>query len=303
MIGARVGGDVKTLPSAIYWNALRTFGILRSDVDPENVTRRRTRQDDSDEVATRQVDQWSATIRPVPLGFPSSLPTGLDLSAAEAAWLQERMLQAVPDSLLVSMLKAGQPPSPTSQYPWDDPIIASVPTPIRQTVRHAQMFSLAIYGSSLLYSMEVARAYEEAGFNAVAAPVERLASAFERWTDDIDAMQADLRAWDRQAFWGSVLDRNQRITIFTRRFVDTWLDAVVDGRANEALEDPELRALVEDRERNTKRGQARLANKKLLGSWGGQAGAPLSYRWALAKTIVTDIDDGLRRTEDSGVSA
>lgn len=294
VIGAHVGAQVKALPSTIYWNGLLTFGILRRDVAPEGLFAVRPEGDEADELSSRLRADWYPT-PPMPKGFPHTLEGGLDLTADEAVWLRERILDSVPGTLLAHLVAADHAPDASSQYPWQDAACVSVSGAAKDVLRHAHLFSLALQGATRLYGVLVAEAYEEAGFNAVAAPVERHREAYLAWVKAVDDDRHLLESWDLGAFWSFVRRQNEHVAPLTQRFVQAWVEGVLDGTAARALDDGAARQLVAERERSIKRGQARLSNQKLLGLWGGGAGGGLNFRWPTVKTIVTDIQEGLSR--------
>lgn len=295
VIGAYAGAQVKTLPSTIYWNGLLTFGILRRDVAPEGLFAVRPEGDEADELSSRLRGDWYPT-PPVPEGFPHTLDGGLDLTADEAVWLRERILDSVPGTLLAHLVAADHAPDTSSQYPWQDAACASASETAGDVLRHAHLFSLALQGATRLYGVLVAEAYEEAGFNAVVAPVERQREAYLAWVQSVEDEWHLLESWDLGAFWSFVRRQNEHVAPLTQRFVQAWVEGVLDGTAARALDDGvAARHLVAERERSVKRGQARLSNQKLLGLWGGGAGGGLNFRWPTVKTIVNDIQEGLSR--------
>ncbi|RMB61705.1 DUF6361 family protein [Tessaracoccus antarcticus] len=295
IVGARAGAGVKTLPSDIYWNALRTYGILQRELSADDLGRRPSADTESDELAGRPVTEWHPAIR-VPKGFPALIPGGLELTYEEAAFLRERILQGVPGSLLAHLIGSDEPPDPDSRQPWDDSVAARVDGALAEAMTHARLFSHSIHGASLLYAVLVAEAYRDAGYNAVGDQREMTRDALRQWWEATEPLTGRLSAWDLDEFWAFVIERNPRISILTRRFVTEWLAAVKDGTAQFAADDDRLRRLIRDREREMKRSQARLSNRKLLGLWGGfTGGSGLSYRWSTVKTIVSDIHRGLER--------
>ena len=66
-----------------------------------------------------------------------------------------------------------------------------------------------------------------------------------------------LTEWNRAEFWQVVIARNPRIAPGSRRFIDDWLDTVLNGPADTAL-DTTSRDLIARREATQKRSQARL---------------------------------------------
>lgn len=296
VIGAQRGAKVKTLPSTIYWNGLLTWGVLRRDIAPEGLAADRPQRDVPDELEARVPSDWHPTMPSPPEGFPHVVHGGLNLTAQEAAWLRERILESVPGTMLAHLVAADHAPDKASRYPWRDPLCAAASGPAAEVLRDAHLFSLVMEGATRLYGVQVAEAYERAGFNAVIGAVEKHREGYQTWTRSVDDERHLLDAWDQGAFWSFVRRQNAHVTPMTERFVQAWVAAVLTGAAGKALDaSPAARQLVAERERSVKRGQARLSNPKLLELWGGGAGGGLDFRWATVKTIVSDIHEGVSR--------
>jgi len=295
LIGRRAGAAVKILPSAIYWSGLRTYGILTRDVATDRLSSIGSRQrEDADELAARIVGDWDPTLPAIPDGFPQAVPGGLDLNAAEASWLRDRILTAVPGTLLAHLLTSPGAPDPESPAPWQDTVASSAPQDVRQLLRHAEMFSLAMNGAALLYNLQVGERYEAAGHSRIVDPVQGYRDAYDGWVAALETSRSHLQTWDRTEFWKLVLQRNPRIAPRTQLFVTAWTNAVRDGTAHTGMTDQGLRALVADRERAIKKSQSRMVNDKLLGAWSGESGSGrLVYRWPQVRRIVTDVHDGM----------
>lgn len=296
LIGAQSGVRVKTLPSTIYWNGLLVWGILRRDVSVEGLLAPRTQTAEGDELHARLGGDWHPTLPPVPEGFPQVLEGGLSLMAPEASWLRERILDSVPETLLAHLVASERVPDQDSRYPWLDPACVAVSDEAAEVLRLAHGFSLVMEGASRLYGVAVAEAYERAGFNAVPEAAEQNREAYQTWWGAVGERRHLIESWKHEEFWRYVLGQNPRITRITQRFVDAWFTAVTKGDAAHGLHPTSrLRDLVEQREREVKKGQARLANPKLLELWGGGSAGGLNYRWPTVRRIVTDIQEGMTR--------
>lgn len=298
LIGRVAGVAVKTLPSAIYWGALGQYRIRMNDglgTRPAHPVVQET-----DELADRPVGDWTPTLPPLPEGFPAQLDGGLDLMSPEAAWLRERMRLGARDTLLDHLLQEAHRPSDDSWAPWVDSASAGAPAPITQSLRHAELFSLAMHGAALLYNLLVAQRYEKAGLTTIEQPVSAYREELLAWTAEIEA-EHGWTTWDREAMWDCVIGQNARIAsnVRLRAFVNEWLDAVFDGKAANAEADAALRRLVGDRERAVKLAQSRLINDRLLRTWSGDSGTRrLTFRWTQVRRIVLDVHRGLE-TDDA----
>lgn len=113
----------------------------------------------------------------------------------------------------------------------------------------------------------------------------------------VQGEQAHLLAWQRDHFWGLLVELGARVPVRSRQFVEGWLDLALEpGRSARIPGDPVAQRLVELRERALKGGRARLSNPRALALWGGASGAnAIDYRWGNARIIVNDIVEGLEQ--------
>lgn len=292
LIGRVAGPAVKVLPSAIYWSGLQRWGIVRTGLAPEQVAvRSRLGLFEADELAERQGGPWHPTLPSAPAGFPATCDS-LDLTAEEAAWLVERILDRWPDSLLAQLVTSNEPLTPASESPWRDATAVRRAGPARELLLHARLFSLCVHGAALLYNLLVAERYEAAGFTRVTGVVDDYRQRLVAWCADVGTEPA-LAAWDVEEFWSLVRLANPRISPLTRQFVDSWIEVARGGDPAAVTDDRVVRAAVAERERFQKRAQARLSNDRLLAAWAGASGAaPLTFRWGLVHRIVSDIHAG-----------
>jgi Family of unknown function (DUF6361) len=294
LIGRLAGVAVKTLPSTVYWGALRQYGIVQVTEPLDALGFPVTSDPDQEELAERVIGAWSPTLPPIPPGFPRHPETGFELSRAEARWLQERMLGGTEGSLLHHLASDGNRPQPNSNAPWDDPICRTPVPEVKGILEHARLFSLAVHGASFLYNLMVAERYVAAGHTKIEKPVERYRDRLQEWAQECEENDMQLAAWDRGAFWDVILAVNPQVRPGTRRFLGTWFDRVCSLDLRHAADDDALRELIDRRERAQKGSQSRLTNDRLLAAWSGQSGTRrLTYRWDQANRIIQDLHDGL----------
>jgi Family of unknown function (DUF6361) len=294
LIGRVAGVAVKTLPSTLYWGALRQYAIVQV-AEPLDVLGRRVSPDpDQEELAERVLGAWSPTLPPVPAGFPRHPKTGFELSRTEAGWLQERMLGGTEGSLLHHLASDGNRPQANSDAPWDDPICHTSSPEVKRILEHARLFSLAVHGASYLYNLMIAERYVKAGHTKIENPVERYRDLLQEWAQECEKNDGELSAWDRSAFWDLILAVNPQVRPVTRAFLSTWFDRVCSLDIHRAADDEALRQLIARRERTQKGSQSRLTNDRLLAAWSGQSGTRrLTYRWDQVNRIIRDLHDGL----------
>ncbi len=296
LIGRRAGVGVKTLASTIYWSGLQTYGIARQAGTRDqglHAPLTNGTPDETDELAERRVSSWHPTLPDPPARFFDFGEQTFALQHDEATWLIERLADGVPNSMHAYLSTHGMRPGPLATEPWLLPELTTLPRDLQNVLHHARLFSLAINGASLLYNLLLARRFaqvisDDDGVRA-ATYEQRLAA----WWTEV-ASDTSVPGWDRDDFWLTVLATNPRVPPATVRWIDSWLNSVIDGTAARAKTDLELESLVVDRERLLKASKSRFVNESLLADWTGDAGTGrLVYRWATAATQLNDLLDGL----------
>lgn len=305
VVGGTVGMAVKNPPSILYWGGMRTHGVLndptlsREDAVAAEVDRVHTRRPTLVQYEDEQTSVWHegafhSTLPAVPQGFPSVVPDGFKMTHAEAAWLRDRMLASSPDTMLEYALQ--HRPDEGSDVPWTDTVLCTADGERRQVLDDARRFSTLMNSASLVYNLLLAEAYEREEFDRVENPVDDYRDRLERWAASAH-LERDIRTWDRGEFWRRVLERNPNVNIRSRRFIDEWLNLLGNANLQTLADNTEARAFITRREREHKRSQARLTNKRLLQAWLGASGSrPLVYRWTQMRPIIHDVHDGLERT-------
>lgn len=292
LLGRVAGRSLRTLPSSLYWVALRQYGILASpSLDRQVVFELSTRVASDFDEGEGESSPWSPTLPAAPAGFPKETAGGFALNSFEAGWLSERMLEGSEGTLLSHFVQ--HRPDTSSKTPWD--AASDAPAAATVALEHARLFSFAMHGAALLYNLLLAEAYEAHEFTTIEAPVDRYRDYLGTWQVDLDLMGSTLADWDRNEFWRLVRAKNPGVV--SQPFIDRWIDHVI-GLRGDIASDPASREVIADRERRHKRSQARLDNRKLLEGWRGASGAGrLIYRWPQVLTILTDLHDGLERAD------
>lgn len=292
LLGRVAGRSLRTLPSSLYWVALRQYGILSSPgLDRQGVIELSTRVASDFDEGDGETGAWSPTLPPAPTGFPKEAAGGFALSSFEAGWLSERMLEGSDGTLLSHFVQ--HRPNAVSKTPWD--AASDAPPAAAVALEHARLFSFVMHGAALLYNLLLSEAYEAQEFTTIQAPVDRYRAYLVAWQVDLDLMGSALADWDRNEFWRLVRTKNSGVV--SRPFIDRWIDNVI-GLRGDITTDPASREIIAERERRHKRSQARLDNRKLLEGWRGASGAGrLVYRWPQVLTILTDLHDGLERAD------
>ncbi len=290
-IGAWAGRSLQRLPSSVYWNGLRQWGIRLCPWAIDGYHHRLAVHEppaltDSDEAwAVRP--NWHPGLPEMPEAFPEG--ASMVLQPWEAEYLCERILETHPHSLLGQLVLAGESVSDLA-YPWEvlDFGVELAPD-VANTVHHARVFSLAMHGAVLIYNLMLA----EAPKVPRADWVDRYREMIAGWAVDMDAQAGVFESWDWGDFWRTVEGMKPDVPLGSRRFINAWLDRLLGADDPSALaDDSAIRNLIDNRERQLKKQQARLHNPRLLETWNGEAGsgvARMDYRWPVMRSHLADL--------------
>jgi hypothetical protein len=293
LIGRQAGARVKILPSTIYWGGLTRWGVLAAPMTARAVAELAgATEGEAEELAHRNAGPWHPTIPSPPPSFPDDQSGGFDLTREEAAWLQERIIDQAPGTLLAHLVSTK--PLAENSAPWFEPEVLGAPEPIAAVVEEGRRFSLLVHGAALLYNLLVSERYEAKGFTRIEAPVDDYRQELADWADRYVSGMGATWSWDD--FWATVLPGNPRVPPGARTFVEAWLAGIDRCGPGGVSDDLGLRQLVQGRVARLRGGRAVLANDKLLATWGGSSGSSeLVYRWGTVRQLVVDVQDGLAR--------
>ncbi|MEN4447991.1 DUF6361 family protein [Mycobacterium sp. SM3041] len=306
VIGANVGPALKTLPSALYWGGLRVHGVVnaattnRSDAIAAEVDRaqniRTATSDYHDEVGQPwHGGAFHATLPPVPAGFPAEVAGGFSMPQNEASWLRDLMMASSPGTMLEYALK--HRPDANGAVPWEDSVLRAAEGEPGNILEDARRFSILMNSASLIYNLLLAEAYDSEGYNRVESQAEVYRKRLDDWAAQPN-LADDVRSWNRDEFWRRVHTQNPGVNRRARRFIDDWLGMLGDIDLASLADSEEVRRFIRNREREHKRSQARLENKRLLQAWLGASGSSqLVYRWTQLRPVIHDIHDGLENSD------
>ena len=279
------GNSVKIKPSAIYWNGMKTFEILRDErLSISNVcniiyskqkrkktvairteTKRNEGDGYDDDTAVNEnlaVFSWSNT------NNMNAKDMAMELTVDEAEYLYEKITTAKKSaaSLLAFMLKK------KCLFPSfneiDDTIL---PDGLKKNYRLAKRFSEFIYGAHLYYNVIF--------FDDSNGADTTICEEYREWRAGFDFNGFDLQA----------TLSNVKSDSCTNAFVNKFFEASKN-------DDPDtLKSIITQREKSIKRERAKLGkpheykydNTKLIHHY------KLNYRYKTAYTIINDILNGL----------
>lgn len=289
VIGERAGAALEQLPSAAYWSALRRLGFCvfhgtqdqyHRSFDGYRLLRRDAPRVSEDEDPVVSIYRnWHPTLDELEAGSPGFLGHAtFTLPPDEGAFVRELFLRHAPGSFLSFLTSSGSPSSVPA--PWLHPRSARAPREVRRQLELAHSFSRVMHGAALVYNLMLAERRQ------LDALVDELETLVKEWADSVDSA-ADSHDWEE--FWLVASEGNERITMPTRMFIETWFARALAHGADVAG-DGASRQLIERRERQTKKSQARLSNPRRLETWTAPVGmGRLNYRWPVVQEIVNDV--------------
>ena len=245
---------------------------------------------------------WHAGLPKPPPDFPE-LDT-LSLTSTEAEYLQDRVAQSLPQSLLAHLFRqvrarnAGE--ADGCGFVWEHPGYGDFAPEHKEQVEHARLFSEVVHGAPVLYNLLLARRVhagtpgleQEDGEEKVAHYEARLA----KWSRGL--RRSALAVWSVDDFWATVA-RSARINRDTRAFVSEWMALVKAGvldvqEHGAPADDSEAATLVRRREKALKGVRSRFRNEKMLAEWGGESGmGRMDYRWPVVRRFLRELGEGL----------
>ena len=272
---------VKMKPSSIYWNGLRTVGILRYlniSLDEaceivlrnERIKREVTLKTESADEAADDTDALAGKtvlFSPIVPDYDVQKDATIELTKKEAQYLYDHFLDspATCNSLTAYMLRE------KIRFPsfWEIPY-ATVPSDISDAVHLAQEFAEFIYGAHLLYNIIYAD-----GCGIHDDEVEAIRAEFEGYCDHYHPIHLE----DVLAI--------SKCPPMTSQFLRAFDTALQEGDIDAA------RDLLIRRERLVKQNRAKLNNPKSYRFERPIHYYKLDYRFGTASTIINDILTGL----------
>ena len=294
LIGGVVGERVQNLPSTVYWNSLRRFGILRHDRSPAQIAglRQVSRPlDDATEFVERPDAVWDPSMPSPPDDFFVLTSCDFALTREEATWLAERISQAAPETLLEFLVGKGNLRSETVPFAWDDDEANAATGQVRAALNEARRFAVAMHGAALLYNALLAERADKLGLAQHDGQRDYFADRLDEWRNEVE--EHALAEWNLDLLWALVAAQGKAVSPPTRAFVTRWVGLIHGPSGLDLAGDQAARNLIREREIYQKRGQARLTNDRLMRQWGGASGSGrLNFRWPVVARLLNDIAEG-----------
>ena len=296
--GTRTDRDVQRQPSSVYWNGLRKFGIIKTDLSLAEYCRRQSghrpslrlmleasQEERGDDVDAEDVARSPVITLPPAPEWQEKLAITLQLK--EAVFLRQQIVATQSQSLLGQILldAAAQTQflalSQNASFAdlADLPFIKQLPdSQMRPIVLRAKLFWDLLRGAHIRYNCllqdrfgSTTRAREYAG-------------QWAAWRLEIQTFPWS--QWDTAAMWAYVTGSGGRIHGYTKRFVEQWIElAAILPTQNAPFDECVSR---QERDNKGPRARLRLDNRgEKVSDWIGISA--LAYRLPQAWRMVSDI--------------
>jgi len=296
--GTRADRDVQRQPSSVYWNGLRTFGIIKTDLSLAEYCYRHSgrrlslsllleecKEERGDDVDAEDVSRSSVITLPTAPEWPERI--AITLQHNEASFLRQQIVATRPQSLLgqilMDALAQDQFLALSQNAGFADlsalPFIKQLPGPeLRQIVLRAELFWELLRGAHIRYNCLLQERFGTSNF------AREYASQWAVWRQDMRAFPWS--QWNSEAMWGYVLKAGGRVRGFTKKFVERWIELAGSLPPQNSMFDE----LVIRQEKNNKLGYARLRPDNRGEQVSGWIGIDrLNFRLPQAWRIVSDI--------------
>jgi uncharacterized protein DUF6361 len=299
LIGRQSRYNLQRWPSSIYWAGLGTWGIRKFPGSQEAYHRsldayyrggRSLAADTEGDVGDQHRVNWDqdAHFPGVPEGFPAGVT--MQLSSEDAAYLSFKIRTNCPGTLLAELLVESAVIDASAI--WMLPGLADLPPALGQQIDHAHWIARVVHGANLLYYWSVAKADRRTALTDAAE------AGLTEWAASLAIQWGAFRGWaaKREAFWQGPAFVQSPIHEKTQRFVDTWVNELVQqGPPGAIWQRESALRIIKDREFQTKgAARARLWNAEQRRRWNPN-GLPdmLDFRWGVANWMLSDIRAGL----------
>jgi len=298
VFGKRAGGDLRRLPSSVYWAGLGIWNIRRfhgsqeqyqaaiDDIYQQRSNRHRAldmarrRGEGLDAIGGASSVTWHPGIPSSPNGFPQTAT--LRLTRDEAQFIEDQIITTQPNSLFARIIPLSLA---EVDYPWQHPSLSRFTQEQRDLLRHADLFSQAMYGAAILYNLMLAR--KKASAEIIKARLEDS----RQWLLSLDRVGLD--KWELDWVMPLAFNRHQAVSPHTLDFCKRWIELVRES-GNSIMNEKTAQNLIQGREMKLKGGRSRFSNPRALDQWSGSAGlSRMDYRWSTVKRFIRDLREGL----------
>lgn len=296
VFGKRARGDVKRLPSSVYWAGLRSWGLLRfggtqddyhralDGIYRERAAAAKTAKEVA-EIRSRARPTWHEELPDAPEDFPRKV--SFALRPEDARFLSQLILDAHPHTLLAFLVEHGVPE--TMEAPWDVRGEPKLSARNRRLLDHARLFAHVMRGAAIVYNYALAMRPNEAGLPRRAERAGELHEELTDWWQLMEQWRDQVDVWSLEELWSVIRTPGHTIEDDTKRFVAHWVEAV-RRQPLRSFENGDAAHRVQHREMQIKESRSRFRNEETYKAWSGAAGMGLmDFRWSTVRVLLRDL--------------
>jgi hypothetical protein len=286
--------QVERKPSTIYWNGLRQFGFVNTELSLFNLLKmfeknnlvlddgfvaKEDEKGDDIEFSKSDVISFKVPYRSI---WRENL--SMALTKDEAEILKHQIIDTQKDQLLAQIvgndkwMKELLTINTFSHLTGLD-FFNELPEFTQKVVHTAIEFWEIMYGAHIRFNILLHEKY------GMPERKEEFLVLWEEWKTKMN--DYDWESFDRSLMW-KITDQHSRVKFTTRKFVDNWMNGLMRH-----LPEVELDKLVEQQEKDNKKARAKLRtnNDERYSGWVGIN--QMEYRFGNMKQIIFDIAQGL----------
>ena len=303
IIGRVAGKNLQRTASSVYWGMMSQWRIFEPGFTVQNFFERHLLRDQQRKAP--RADDPEAGLDLVPTGIHEALPaappgllrsTDFTLRAQDEQFLRDAITYSVPGTLLAHLAQH-RPSSWTdaSRAPRSfaaPQITDELPPQLKDTVRVAQKFAVAIHGASLTYNHILARKTQRL------KQEQSLEQFYAQWIAEWFTETQDLgvpTAQEQLELWELVNRTNRTLSRNTISFIEDWFSAVNSAQRPEDLFTSQTvieRITVRERQKKGARARLKPGNRQALDAWSGAAGTGrYNFRWNYVVQHLQDLYD------------
>lgn len=293
---ARGKGELARKASSIYWNGLKTHGIVqthlslkeylqKNDLSNTWTDRYQTEDGAGDDGDVIWANSFGLTIPLLPDTIDTELP--MELTRTESEFLRDKFIDCNrgkkgEENLLRQILLSPNRMNVVSgasefllmaEALLEDP---ELPLKTKQLLQTAIHFDFLMRGAHIRYNIQLQRA----------AGVQQFDDLWLVWLVELQRRRELVAQFDLYQLFSTIAPRTPQ---FTRQFLISWKSRVLEAPMNEH----ELDALVRKQEIRNKGSKAKLQSTAGMEVDGWVGIERLEYRFGTLKSIIIDLKKGL----------
>lgn len=283
-------------PSAIYWSGIKSFGIYRGDyslaVLLDKINRKQKNESDllhyqaaegerkEDKNENSDHSKYEFDLPDYSKNWKENID--IKLSADEANFLKNKIIDKHSDSLLAYLLKHPQAGSEFLQLKEFADIckasfFGNLSKQNQQIILTARNFWTLLYGAHIRYNIMLHQRH---------GSEKRRDECIKEWDNWLQVLiDFDWPSFDMEFLWNVVIGQKAQMNPKTKTFINNWIEAVQQKN----YDTKKMDILVENQEKWNKKSRSKLNlnHEGVYEKWVGIRN--LDYRFSNVKIIVSDI--------------